>query len=439
MSMGSISAADLDLVQAKFRRSRPDAAFGDGLESGLDLKPRTLSWEIISAGEIENLGQEAWDALSRESVEHNPFYSRSYVLAGLGTIDRKACLQALTFRETSGNLVGLFPFVRRWTAAFGAANLYQFCGTPLVSRDHASAVIGMWLEGVSRGIWPAVWSLPNVRVNSSFVLLVQRHARERGLQVRLVSPYTRPLLTRNAGSFERHVETCLAKGRRKDIQRSIRRLRELGELRFERAEHPERVRALVSDFLTIEASGWKGTAGTAFLAHPSHAAFARAAFQGSGEAPVAAVMDALLLDGRPIALSVNLRSGRTLFTPKGTYDEHLRSLSPGIVLEYMVVERLFHEHDWDLMDACTTVDGHVVQGLWDEGISMANLILGKPGSVRVLTAAMTSRERLKRAVKRMLRHPALRRRFNGASWTRRFAAFPGRPSKSNRRDNETET
>ena len=359
--------------------------------------------ELLDTAGIRAIPSEDWDALSLECLCENPFYSRQYVLAGLETIDRATKLEAVAIRTETGRLTGLFPYRRRWNVAVGAANLYQFSGAPLVHRESAPAVVTAWIDGIVQGDLPSVWSFGHVRVDSDSACLIGQQAKLAGLGVLAVNQYDRPRLTKVGAQFEDHVGSVLTKSRRKDLERSIRRLRELGTLRYERRSDPETVRAFLSDFLELEAAGWKGDARSAFLSRPDHAAFAIAAFGGAPGRDGLASIDALLLDDRPIALSINLTSGETLFTPKCTYDERLRKFSPGLVLEFFVIERFYDEGRFAAMDSATTVGGHVVQNLWNEVMPMGNLVIGKRRAAELVAGAAVGRERLKQAAKRVLR------------------------------------
>nr|WP_246472962.1 GNAT family N-acetyltransferase [Pelagibacterium limicola] len=179
--------------------------------------------------------------------------------------------------------------------------------------------------------------------------------------------------------FAAHVEAVIGSKRAKEVQRSLRRLRELGEVRFERTTDPDLVRWRVEAFLEMEHSGWKGERGTSFLSNPAHAAFAREAFGHSGAEDGYVVVDSLLLDNKPIAISINIGTGGILFTPKCAFDERYRKFGPGIVLEYLVVEAFYAQKKHTGMDAATTVDGHLISGFWNETRPHGTLIVGPSG------------------------------------------------------------
>ena len=364
----------------------------------------------LDATALARLDADAWDALSRDALVENPFYARQYVLAGLQTIDSMAPLEALAVRDAARTLLGLFPYRTRrfpFANADGACNVYQPSCTPLVHRQHATAVVGAWLDavGIRAGI-PRFWQLKHVDLASPLTAVIDAELSRRGLLRLAVNSYQRPRLTRLPGGLDHHLGSVLSKSRLKDLQRTLRRLRELGTVRFERAREPALVGRRFEQFLTMENAGWKGESGTAILARGRDAHFARAALAPRHGAPDMVSIDALLLDERPIALSVNMQAREATFTPKCTYDEAYRRFSPGFVLEYLVIEAFYQDDGATEMDACTTSDGHVISGFWNEAKPIGTLIVG-PDSwqthllARSAQATHAARLRLKHALRRL--------------------------------------
>ncbi|WP_323013398.1 GNAT family N-acetyltransferase [Devosia sp.] len=364
---------------------------------------------VLDAAGIWALDPAAWDELAANAAADNPFYARQYVLAGLDTIDGRADLHMLAIWSGQGTLAGLFPFRRRfflpfpWRVAQGAENLYQFSSMPLVARQGAAEVVACWIEAIASRKVPAFWTMGNFNADHELKDLIEHAAVARGLQSRVVIPYPRPHLTGRLADLEAHAGQVIAKSRLKDIQRNLRRLRDMGDLVFERVVEPARLRERLEQFLALEQAGWKGEGGTAFLSDAAHADFARRAFAGcAGETGLAA-MDSLLLDGRPIAMSLNIARGRTAFTPKCTYDESLRKYGPGMVLEYLVIERFYADREFADMDAATTTGGHVVLGLWDGQKSMGRLVVGPAGwRTDLLAEGWQAAHRGKQRLKKLL-------------------------------------
>lgn len=360
----------------------------------------TYCVEMLDTAGLRSLDAGQWDALSAQALDDNPFYDRSFVLAGLGTIERGADLRAVAI-FCDDTLVALFPYrLKRWPVqrVVAAGNLYQFSSQPLIHRDHASGAIAAWLDAIDRSVIPRRWRFVDIGLNSGFLRQCQQSGGGRLAELVPSRQYARAGLTRLDGGFEAHLNAAVSRSRIKDIQRSIRRLGEVGPLAFERARTPELVAQRLEDFLVLEHSGWKGRAGTSLLSDGEHAAFARQAFARTGSARSS--VDSLLLDGRPIAISVNLQTGGTMFTPKCAYDEALRKFCPGLVLEYHVIEAFYADADCVEMDAATTVAGHVIEGLWNARKPMGTMLIGPPGKVtRFVAWAQHGRIAAREAIK----------------------------------------
>src|SRR5262249_38357492 len=95
----------------------------------------------------------------------------------------------------------------------------------------------------------------------------------------------------------------------KELRRQRRRLEESGALTHRTASGPAAAGAL-TDFMALEAAGWKGRAGGAARAQATTETFMReavTALAARGDARI----DRLVHDGQPIAAAITLRSGGT--------------------------------------------------------------------------------------------------------------------------------
>jgi len=339
-----------------------------------------LHVEHVDARGLARLDAAQWDDLSAHALVENPFYSRNVMLAALRTIDSETPLQALLVRGHNRELLGLFPYRVRllpFVTADAAGNVYQPSCTPLIRRERAPEVVAAWLDAMqTRRDVPLLWHLRHMDLGSELIALLDDALAQRGLCRIAVNAYQRPRLTRLEGGVAKHIESVLPKRRLKDIERNIRRLEQLGGLAFDRARDPAVIAARLEQFLELENSGWKGATGTAFLANQADAAFARGAFGPREEGGNIVTIDSLLLDGRPIAISLNLQVRDTAFTPKCAYDEDYRRYCPGLVLEYLVIKAFYADEAAMEMDAATTREGHVISGLWNGSKDMATLVIG---------------------------------------------------------------
>lgn len=330
---------------------------------------------LLPTRDFAKVAAAQWDNLRDHTLVENPFYSQTFVTGGLKTIDANNNVEAFAIWSGTRDLVGLFPVRILFGTGYGAQNIYQFNGAPLVHCEYAEGVVHAWLVAIREGELPGCWQLPNLQLNTPLHDLIRETALRCGLSVAVSDTYSRAQLSRVDGGFQAHLNQVFGRSRKKELERCMRRLREQGALRFERASTPDTVRSSLGEFLVLENAGWKGRAGTSFLTCGDDASFARAVLTNDG-AGYGAIIDTLFLNDRPIAMSVNITSGSILFTPKCTYCELMRSYAPGLVLEYLIIEHFYRDSTFIHMDAATLADGHVIQGLWNETVPMGTLYVG---------------------------------------------------------------
>jgi CelD/BcsL family acetyltransferase involved in cellulose biosynthesis len=369
-----------------------------------------LTATFLDACGLRALDATQWQALSVAALVENPFYARRYVLAGLDTVDQKVRVRALSFTTASGELVGLFPYSSRskvpqiLPVANAAANDFQFSGMPLVHRDHAAEVVAAWLDMMQRHQAPGLWAFTNFDTGSKLAELMLDGALTRGMTALAVNGYERAFLTRLPGGLEQHMREAVSKSRASAVKRTIKRLREKGELTYEHVDEPVAFAQRLEQFLKLEDSGWKHRGGTSMLSDGKTVDFARAAFGPSRTKPAFTAMDSLLLNGEPIAMRLSIRAGGTAFTPKSAYDETYSKLGPGMALHSMLVEHFYGQSEIEAIDAAATVSGNSALNFYNERKQMATLILGASAwQARLLALLHREREVLKQKVKKLLK------------------------------------
>lgn len=105
-------------------------------------------------------------------------------------------------------------------------------------------------------------------------------------------------------------------------------------------ERPDDLDAELAEGFAVEASGWKGRAGSAVLSSPETGAFyGRIAerFHTLGQLRLSAVR----LDGDLVAFDLCLLRAERLYLLKTGFDERFRQLAPGLVLRLLTIERCF--------------------------------------------------------------------------------------------------
>ena len=123
---------------------------------------------------------------------------------------------------------------------------------------------------------------------------------------------------------------------RSNLNKARNKLARESDVQFEIAHTPEAIEAMLPDVLQIEASGWKGAAGTAIVNDPRLMDFYGR--QVAAFAPGGGVMlSRLRVGGRTIAAEYCLVDNATLYLIKLAYDEGVAKLAPGNSL----LERMF--------------------------------------------------------------------------------------------------
>jgi len=121
------------------------------------------------------------------------------------------------------------------------------------------------------------------------------------------------------------------------LKRASRRFNELPDARYVRAVTPAELGREFESFLEVEASGWKGRAGTAVSDVPRLAAFYRAlttTMARDGHCEV----HALYADGRCIAAEFCVFTRRQCACLKSGRDEEYSAVSPGRLVVHKTIE-----------------------------------------------------------------------------------------------------
>ena len=371
-----------------------------------ELQPHIVAWEALAANAIEpNVFLEPWQLLP--AIEAFGAGKESLFLL----VYRQS-----TERNTADLLIGLFAFERRnrlngipvrtlaaWT------HPHLLLSTPLLHADHA------------RPAWTALieWARAHHGEASilEFPLLLaegpSHHAaidvwREQHCTSLVIGHWTRALLRRGRDA-ESLISSALSSGVRKELRRQRRRLAEKGRLEVARLTVDEVLLPWIDRFLTLEAAGWKGRAGTALDRHANDQRYFQA-ICAAGHERGQLDMLALTLDGTPIAMKCNFTAGGTAFTLKIAHDEAYKSTSPGVLLELENIAALHRQSALDRMDSCAIPDHPMINRLWPDRREIAHVAICPGGWRGNMALAMFG---LLRGVKRSVRRQAVPAKSKG--------------------------
>ncbi|MCG7504595.1 GNAT family N-acetyltransferase [Mesorhizobium retamae] len=361
----------------------PDAAELAEIELlASNRRERTLAVYAASAGFdlVEEL-----DYLCNRTVEPNVFFNPRFLAPAMPRLEDKEVRLAVIRdgNEHRSRLRLLVPFsverpgiplaaaiMRTWASPFGPV------GTPLVDRDDPIGVIEDFFSMLSRPHLklPKVFAFPDMRLDGSMASLLRALAEARNLPLVITGETQRPVLQSKLDG-ETYLKQSLRSHHYREFRRLKRRLGETGELRHEVARGPEEIRRAIENFLTLEASGWKGRERTAMAIDRFRAAFAREAVHRLAEQDMCRI-HSLTLDGRTIASLIVFVEAGHAYTWKTAYDETLATFSPGTLLMIEVTKQHLDDPNIVMTDSCAVPDHPVMSRLWMERRPVGTFVIG---------------------------------------------------------------
>ncbi len=330
----------------------------------------------------------AWQALAQEAIEPNVYYEPWMLLPAVRFLTaEKPPLFVLVFRtktddpEGQPSLCGLFPLERgrRFLGLpVNVLNLFShshcYLRTPLLRRGYARETLAAFFEwAASDTQGAAVLNLARVSGDGPFYHALLDFLHERSSGAVVTEAYTRAFLLPERDA-ETYIQHALSGKHRRQNRRLERQLQERGELRYAQLESESELDGWLNSFLDLEARGWKGKAGTALACDDKHRLFfVTAATEAFRRGQL--LFFALQLDGRPIAMDCNFRSGIGGFSFKPAFDESFSPYSPGVLL-YLEEVRRFHEMEglrW--VDSCTDPNNELLNRLWCQRRIVTSLLV----------------------------------------------------------------
>lgn len=330
-----------------------------------------------------------WDELARSAVEPNVFYEPWYMRAAARTYPpfprlTLAFVFAVAPAVAPGQrvLCGVFPFqTKPASMRFPAPHValwrhpLSMLGTPLVRELRAAEAmraVFAWLKA-DRTL-PRIVVFERIGGDGPVSQALVDFLRRENKPSFFVEAFTRALL-RRAVNVETYLKAPSVHRVDKEARRQWRRLSERGRPAFERLGRGDDVGPWIAEFLRVEASGWKGRAGSALDASSSRRDFFETACREAHRRGQL-VMMRLRLDDTTIATKCTFVSGDGSFSFKIGHEDAYREYGPGVLLELENI-RAFHEQDtpaW--MDSCAVSDNAMVSRLWPDRRTIVSVAAG---------------------------------------------------------------
>ena len=372
-----------EMPQVFTRSARPPA-------SSTDASP-----QIVVARGFEELTRHrlALDDLATDTLERNVFYESILAEPAARSLGTGRQLEfVFVYRSDPGaprrppQLVGFFPFER----------IARYRGLPisaLVSFTHAHcfvrraaagqtlAAVFDWLAGESGA---KLVELRSIAADGPVhqLLVEELHARRRPFWL---GGWSTRALFQPSHDAESYLRGAVSGSALKEVRRKEKRLRDQGRLVWRELEPGEDARPWLTDFLRLEASGWKGRGKSALACRDDEREFFISAAVAAHERGRLMLLG-LFLDDRPLALKCNFLSGDGGFAFKIAFDEAYRAFSPGFLLEVENVRRLHQRPEVRWMDSCADAQHAMINRLWPGRRTMATVLFATgraPGELLV--------------------------------------------------------
>lgn len=333
--------------------------------------------ELVDLSEISPPEIDRWRDLASRAAEPNPFFEPEFLLPARREVGSDA-VRLLVFAEDDVWQACLPVAVERMfkgpRCLMAWQHSYLFLSTPLVD----AARVGEFAEALSDALRARhphrLLGMRNLGDGIVSAAIHEAFADGKGPRLLYEEAQERATLVRRP---ENDYLSAVKKRHLREMQRQRRRLGEElgGELEVvDRSDDP----GAVDDFLRLEASGWKGQAGTAMAESTQAATFFASmceAFASAGRLQMLSMQAA----GRIAAMKCNISAGGTIFCFKIAHEDEFSRFSPGILLEAANID-LFHEQRHEgLMDSCAQPDNQMINRLWPDRRRLMTIALGPRG------------------------------------------------------------
>jgi CelD/BcsL family acetyltransferase involved in cellulose biosynthesis len=354
-----------------------------------------------------------WMDLTQRAAEPNVFLEPGFVLPSVQHEPAARRPSFLFLRKAeahgaAGGLIGIFVFIPPKPTQRGVLKLWinpmMAAGAPLVDANEGMAAI----EGLQLYVakhYPGIETvlLPQVNVRGPVARVLGAHAASHGLITRIFDRRSRAIVTNQRDTLD-VAQNFISAKKRKELRRQRRRLEELGSLTYTSAKEPNDLRAAMERFLALEASGWKGGQSTALLSDPSTATFARTMVRNFARKNACRI-DALELDGKPIAMGIVISAGDTAFYWKTAYDEAFARFSPGVLFSLDMTTHMIAEGAHELINSCAITNHPMIDHIWRERMEIGDLAVAtlnaSPHRVAIAMNRKTARRHVRSLAKRV--------------------------------------
>lgn len=335
------------------------------------------STQLIDLHELDADQVVKWKQLAANAICANPFYHPEFLLP-LASHLRVDGVKLLVVVDHEGDWQFAAPVVSYFfeqglplPKLRAVRSDYIFLDSPLLSNENSTEVIHTLLNSLSsQRNWHGIGFGKTLRKSLQAELL-ELAAISSDVELRRREVAVRPCVSPQP---QDELLTKCSRNRRKTLRKGWKRLSQQGEIKYQLRIASRDISPAVSDFLKLEALGWKGTSGTALDCDASHANFFRDMCTGfSNEQRV--VFGELHLDGEVISSTCNLLAGDTLFAFKIGWNPDFSECSLGYWSEILLADAVCKElKNVRLIDSCSNEESYTAK-VWQERLEIQSLLL----------------------------------------------------------------
>jgi CelD/BcsL family acetyltransferase involved in cellulose biosynthesis len=356
---------------------------------------------VVKLDEIPTAWAQAWDDLSVNASEPNPFAERWFLEPSMRNLPPAGEARMIAVWQ-GPSLIGMMAvhIARKYgrTSIRHVQNwqhYHAFLGTPIVRAGCERSFWAATLHDLDAAKWaPSFLHLCGLVADGPLLAALKSERR-----TDVVHRTERALLESDLSS-QAYYELNTRKKKRKEIGRLQARLAELGDVTCERLRPSTDIKTWIGEFLELESSGWKGRAGSALLDNPATQCFFEETILGAF-AEGKLEMLRLSLDGNAIAMLVNFITPPGSFSFKIAFDENYARYSPGVLIQLENL-KILDTAGIDWMDSCA-VEGHsMINSIWAERREIVRVTVPLKGKRRALAFHVSrTLERASAALRRL--------------------------------------
>jgi CelD/BcsL family acetyltransferase involved in cellulose biosynthesis len=343
---------------------------------------------IITSQEDLMSIEKGWRNLSANSSRHGIHQSYDWFMASYRCFHQRDRLYVLTLNDNAGELTGVAPLVIGSGTCHGigvrrigfAMNSQSPANDFILSEGAEEDCLKSFLEHLS-GFheWELV-HLQKISAEEPTWYLLQKLLPERnlafGTRDNIQSPYIRMDMDWN--DFWKSRSHRFRKTMRNKLNRVMHENMVIEKIPVSSAKTPE-----LDDVLRISANSWKHEIGNDLSARKDKWRFYREICDHLG--PQGLIYLWLLkIDSVSVAFEFHIQHNRIVYPIRADYDKNFKDVSPGSILEYEIIKRLFadgtvyeyntcgHTYDY-LMNWTETTRKHQDLEIFDHNFKMSML------------------------------------------------------------------